>query len=763
MEDQVILSFELPNYEESQKKIDTYTLSMLNLRNEIKVNNDENKKLEKQNKELQKQINAELGDRNKLTQQIQENNQKIKENTIVSSRMKDQVSELNKKRSDEIKIAKIQAGSLEEVRKKVSLLFKERDKLDLQSINGQKQFDILTKEIKEYQDQIQEADKSAGVFTSSIGNYSAGMSEAIRQTGLMSTPLGRLYAGFISIKDALQLNIKSLGFFKVALMSTGIGAIVVALGSLITYLTQTQRGMDFVNKTFEAGKAILSILIDRISLVGESIFKLVSGDFAGAWDALKKSVSDLGSEIENETTKAWKLEDAYQQLQDKQSKFLIERAKAERDIASLREKAKSLEEKNNPEALKYLQQAGQLQRSLLNTEIELAKEEARISEERLNLGESSREDIRQTDELKAKVFQLETSRLRELKSIEAEQLTLSKKVSTEDQKLNAKKLKDIEEFNKSKQLADDEAFLTKFEQLESNAEREKELLLEMDEFEDELREKQLEKEKEASDKKLEYEERLSEARQKLLDKGLSSIFKIIDYGYDRQETRISLSYDKRQKDLEKKLDQGLITEEQYQAQSQILEKQKARELYKIELARFKSQRIYDLSRVVIDTSRAVMKSIAESPLTFGLPWSGFAVAEGALQSATILAQPAPTPPQFAEGGTILQGASHENGGINLFDQSGRLVANAEGGEGIFVTKREATKSYLSQLNEKYGGKSFNNYSAYLREGGQIQTERDLSNQDLLSAISSLKIFVNVEDIQNGISDRNNILSAGVIS
>lgn len=54
-----------------------------------------------------------------------------------------------------------------------------------------------------------------------------------------------------------------------------------------------------------------------------------------------------------------------------------------------------------------------------------------------------------------------------------------------------------------------------------------------------------------------------------------------------------------------------------------------------------------LFQIGINTAQAVVKSVAESPLTFGLPWAGYALGLGALQAALVLSRKIP---QF-KGGT----------------------------------------------------------------------------------------------------------------
>lgn len=81
-------------------------------------------------------------------------------------------------------------------------------------------------------------------------------------------------------------------------------------------------------------------------------------------------------------------------------------------------------------------------------------------------------------------------------------------------------------------------------------------------------------------------------------------------------------------------------------------------------------------------------------------------------------------PQFEDGGEIaIQGKPHSQGGENVY-VGNRLVANVEGGEGLFVMKKNAYQSLAkySAINEAFGGKSWlNGSSKYLADGGAINT------------------------------------------
>jgi len=79
------------------------------------------------------------------------------------------------------------------------------------------------------------------------------------------------------------------------------------------------------------------------------------------------------------------------------------------------------------ERARLLEQAGQLEQAILNDRLEIAKEQARISQEQLDLGESSREEIKKNAEVQANFLELQTQSLKLQRSIEAEKQGLQKR------------------------------------------------------------------------------------------------------------------------------------------------------------------------------------------------------------------------------------------------------------------------------------------------------------------------------------------------
>ena len=81
----------------------------------------------------------------------------------------------------------------------------------------------------------------------------------------------------------------SLKLFKIALISTGIGAIVVLLGSLVSYLTTTQSGIDALTSVTRPLQAVFQGLLQVANGLGKTLVDIFSNP--------KKAISDFANFI----------------------------------------------------------------------------------------------------------------------------------------------------------------------------------------------------------------------------------------------------------------------------------------------------------------------------------------------------------------------------------------------------------------------------------------------------------------------------------
>jgi len=79
----------------------------------------------------------------------------------------------------------------------------------------------------------------------SVDNLSSGLSGVAAQADKLT---GGLVSGFRNGVKGIKNAITGFKSLKVAIAATGIGLLVVALGSLVSFFTKTQRGADKLSR-----------------------------------------------------------------------------------------------------------------------------------------------------------------------------------------------------------------------------------------------------------------------------------------------------------------------------------------------------------------------------------------------------------------------------------------------------------------------------------------------------------------------------------
>jgi len=296
---------------------------------------------------------------------------------------------------------------------------------------------------------------------------------------------------------------KALGILKTALISTGIGALVVALGSLVAYFTKTERGAEFVGKVMKSIGAIVDVLVDRVSTFGEIIFNAFNNPrkaISDLWEALKNNIVNrftglidlfkaVGSglealfnkdikglevaaiktgfavtqittgldidqqkklaagirgvvkEMKDEAKAAWELQAARDRLEDQEIALIEIQARRRKEIAE----ARLLVEDENisaEERLKAMQRAADLEKKTLSENLALQREKIRIAEAEIALAESTDDDYRALSEEKAKLHDIETESLKTQRRLQVEINSVTKEI--EKQTAAIKKKRDEE-------------------------------------------------------------------------------------------------------------------------------------------------------------------------------------------------------------------------------------------------------------------------------------------------------------------------------
>jgi hypothetical protein len=154
---------------------------------------------------------------------------------------------------------------------------------------------------------------------------------------------------------------------------------------------------------------------------------------------------------------------------------------------------------------------------------------------------------------------------------------------------------------------------------------------------------------------------------------VGDLFKgLADLQKQASEQRITEIQDSSQAELDA-INKGTESEIDKQRKREALEKRTNAKIAAEKLKQAKLDRGIAIFDVIIKTAQAVNAAVAAAPLTFGLPWSAFAAANGAIQLAAIQAQPLP---KFKKGGPV-GGRSHEAGGTIIEAEKGEFVVNKQ--------------------------------------------------------------------------------------
>jgi hypothetical protein len=234
---------------------------------------------------------------------------------------------------------------------------------------------------------------------------------------------GGAISGFKKMVSGVQRGVMAMKTLKGAIIATGIGALVIAVGTLYTFFTRNQQGADKLNQIFKTVGATIDVLIDRIGTFGSGLWEILNGNFDKGLDILKGSFAGVGDEILRESKAALDLEKAFQALEKRKINFIVTEKKLQAEI-----EAASLASEQTTNGLKAQQDAIELAisktRELSNERTAQTKEELRIVTERNALGETLNADLQIQRELEGQLFEITTQRDTRLKELVAKQRTL---------------------------------------------------------------------------------------------------------------------------------------------------------------------------------------------------------------------------------------------------------------------------------------------------------------------------------------------------
>ena len=255
-----------------------------------------------------------------------------------------------------------------------------------------------------------------------------GSKAAATQTTLLSGAMNGVRTAMIAMKATSKIL---FGSIKAGLISTGIGAFIVIIGALASYLVNTKAGAEKLEQVLAGVGAAISVLTDRISMIGGAILKVFSGDFKGAANDVKGALDGIADEIIAEASAAARLKGELQGITDATRDFNLQKAKTNQEI----EKALLItvdETKTNEEKLEALQRALALEEKTTEQQLELQRRRVAAIEEEVSLGESLEEDFEKLNNEKIRLIDLETASIKMKKKVSTQVNAFEKRILGEE-------------------------------------------------------------------------------------------------------------------------------------------------------------------------------------------------------------------------------------------------------------------------------------------------------------------------------------------
>ena len=118
--------------------------------------------------------------------------------------------------------------------------------------------------------------KGLGAAANQLGQFTGNLNEAAEEgkaaTGVLDQMTGGAISGFKAAAGGIKTFIKGLGAVRIAVMATGIGALLIAITSLVTLFTKTQRGAERMERASAMLNAVFGELVDVAAQIGDFLY-----------------------------------------------------------------------------------------------------------------------------------------------------------------------------------------------------------------------------------------------------------------------------------------------------------------------------------------------------------------------------------------------------------------------------------------------------------------------------------------------------------
>jgi hypothetical protein len=322
------------------------------------------------------------------------------------------------------------------------------------------------KNIQDIKTETQSAVDGVGAFGITWGSVKGQFSKfkLIAVNGLKMVKAQAVLAGNgVKLMFGGKMRTGAKVFFNVVksgIAATGIGLLLIAFASLVSYFTAGEKGAANFKKVTSAIGVVAGNVTDILGNFGSMLFNIATLDFSAAkksFDDMASGVTSFYSETKKELKENNKLQNDGLKLQRFERKAIVDKAEAQKEMMRLRLAARDEENFSTKERIGFMQEATKIAEVQLEKDLHVAREKLRMKSQENALNVSSTEDLNEEARLKAAVFQVETANYSERKRMAMEEIALKNQAKSQDKAISDQKIADDKAVADAKKVIDDKA------------------------------------------------------------------------------------------------------------------------------------------------------------------------------------------------------------------------------------------------------------------------------------------------------------------
>lgn len=276
----------------------------------------------------------------------------------------------------------------------------------------------------------------------------------------LTSGLGNLIPGFKGASAAGEGVVKTMWSIVANPIGAVIAAIVLGVTLLYKAFASTKEGGEKMEQVMAGISATVDVLRDRVLKAGGAIAKFLTGDFKGAFEDAKATVSGIGSEIEGEFKQAANATKFLQEVTDAVRDLGVSRAKLNRDLARSKEIIAD-ENASYAEKKKAINDVRVAEEKQTSAELKNAQKKVDSIKSLNKLSDTSKDDLQKLADAESQLFALQQKSAEDKRAIRKTDIKADKeendrlKAISDERKAAAKIISDAEAVKKKEIAAED--------------------------------------------------------------------------------------------------------------------------------------------------------------------------------------------------------------------------------------------------------------------------------------------------------------------